>query len=106
MDNLRKANVFLGKAISDVNTESDQVVDSIMATTLGEWIDELQTVPDFLRKLTFGDFMDIILDIDEDHFEETVKEKIFEGREPSEEEAHEFFNGLMTFATAIGLSDD
>ena len=106
MDNLRKVNVFLGKAISDVNTESDQVVDSIMTTTLGEWIDELQTIPDFLRKLTFGDFMDIILDIDGDHFEETVKEKIFEGREPSEEEAKEFFDGLMTFATAIGLSDD
>lgn len=106
MDNLRKTNIFLGRAVSAVNEEPNEEIDSVMDTTLGEWIDELQKVPEFLRKLTFGDFMDIILDIDEDHFEETVKEKIFEGREPSEEEAHEFFNGLMTFATAIGLSDD
>ena len=106
MDNLRKTNIFLGKAVTCVNEEPDEEINSIMETTLGTWIDELQKVPDFLRKLTFGDLMDIILDIDEDRFEETVKEKIFEGREPSDEELEEFFNGLMTFSTAIGLSDD
>lgn len=62
MDGVKKYSAFLGRSIVEVNTEEEAElsVESLMTKTIGEIIDAFNTMPDLMRKLTFGDTIDIL----------------------------------------------
>lgn len=93
MDNLRKTNIAFGEIISDVNKEvTDDELDSLLSVTAGDFIDMLTLIPEQLRKLTIGDFMDIIVSHDDDEAMEELCDRIGFGDDDMTEEEEAKFN--------------
>lgn len=100
MDDLRKTNSFMGKMIEDINTDTtDEELSNYINVTVGQVIDAFSEFPESLRKLTFGQLMDIV--IDPDSIDEILVGVM--GENPSKEQCDEAANGFIKFAKALGI---